>query len=139
MCIGKPVHVLCIIRCTNSRTCVCVYLSNIRVSAQSLSRVRLFGGPWLIAHQAPLSMGFSRQNTGVGCHFLLQGIFTPQGSHPGLLCCRQILYHLSHQGTPCQICYCHNLLLTKSSVADISGDKPEEIEEVRPWMKPRYI
>ena len=35
--------------------------------------------------QAPLSMGFSRQNTGVGCHFLLQGIFLTQGSNPHLL------------------------------------------------------
>ena len=28
---------------------------------QLLSRVRLFATPWTIAHQAPLSMGFSRQ------------------------------------------------------------------------------
>ena len=41
---------------------------------------------------------FSRQNTGVGCHALLQGIFPTQGSNPGLPHCRQILYHLSHQG-----------------------------------------
>ena len=26
----------------------------------------------MAAHQAPPSLGFSRQNTGVGCHFLLQ-------------------------------------------------------------------
>ena len=31
------------------------------------------------------------------CHFLLQGIFLTQGSNPGLLHCRQILYCLSHQ------------------------------------------
>jgi len=40
----------------------------------------------------------SCKNTGVGCHYLLQGIFLMQGSHPGLLHCRQILYCLSHQG-----------------------------------------
>ena len=34
------------------------------------------------------------KNTGVGCHFLLQGIFPTQGSNPGLLHCRQILYLL---------------------------------------------
>ena len=28
---------------------------------KSLSRVQLFATPWTIAHQAPLSMGFSRQ------------------------------------------------------------------------------
>ena len=38
--------------------------------------------------------------TGVGCHALLQGIFPTQGLNPGLLHCRWILYHLSHQGSP---------------------------------------
>ena len=33
------------------------------------------------------------KNTGVGSHSLLQGIFLTQGSNPGLLHCRQILYH----------------------------------------------
>ena len=40
------------------------------------------------------------KNTGVACHALLQGIFPTQGSNPGLLHCRRILYHLRHQGTP---------------------------------------
>ena len=31
---------------------------------------------------------------------LLQGIFSTQGSNPGLQHCRQVLYHLSHQGSP---------------------------------------
>ena len=31
------------------------------VKVKSLSRVRLFATPWTIAHQAPVSMGFSRQ------------------------------------------------------------------------------
>ena len=35
------------------------------------------------------------KNTGVSCHFLLQGIFPTQGSNPGLLHCRQTLYPLS--------------------------------------------
>ena len=39
------------------------------------------------------------KNTGVGCHFLLQGIFPPQGLNLGLLHCRQILYLLSHLGS----------------------------------------
>ena len=38
------------------------------------------------------------QNTGVGSLSLLQGIFPTQGSNPGLLHCRQILYQLSHKG-----------------------------------------
>ena len=40
---------------------------------------------WAVAHQAPLSMGFSRKNPGVGCRCLLQGIFPTQGSNPTLL------------------------------------------------------
>ena len=40
------------------------------------------------------------QNTGVGRCFLLQGIFPTQGLSPGLPHCRQILYQLSHQGSP---------------------------------------
>ena len=40
------------------------------------------------------------ENTGVGCHVLLQGIFPTQGSNSGLRHCRQILYQLSHQGSP---------------------------------------
>ena len=40
------------------------------------------------------------KNTGVGCYTLLQGIFPTQGSNPGPPHCRQILYHLSHQGSP---------------------------------------
>ena len=43
---------------------------------------------------------FPGQNTGAGSLSLLQGIFPTQGSNPGLLHCRQILYQLSHQGSP---------------------------------------
>ena len=40
---------------------------------------------------------FPVKSTGVGCHFLLQGIFPTQGLNPDLQHCRQTLYHLSHQ------------------------------------------
>ena len=44
------------------------------------------------------------KNTGVACHahfsYILQGIFPSQGLNPGLPHCRQILYHLSYQGSP---------------------------------------
>ena len=56
------------------------------MSVQSLSGVRLSVAPWTVAHQTPLSVEFSSRNTGVGCHFLLQGIFLTQGSNPYLLC-----------------------------------------------------
>ena len=42
---------------------------------------------------------------GVGFHSLLQGIFLTQGLKPCLLHCRQILYHLSNQGSVC-VCVC---------------------------------
>ena len=40
------------------------------------------------------------QYIGVGSLSLLQGIFPTLGSNPGLPHCRQILYQLSHQGSP---------------------------------------
>ena len=47
--------------------------------------VQLSATPWTVTHQAPLSVGFSRQNTGVGCHALHQGIFLTQGMNPRFL------------------------------------------------------
>ena len=41
-----------------------------------------------------------RKNTGVGNCSPLQGMFPTQGSNPGLLHCKQILYQLSHQENP---------------------------------------
>ena len=61
-----------------------------------LSNVQLFATPWTI-YSPWNSPGW---NTGVGNHSLLQGIFPTQGSNPGLPHCRQILYQLSHQGSP---------------------------------------
>ena len=42
----------------------------------------------------------------MGCHFLFQEIFPTQGSNPGLTHCRQMLYHLSHPGSPFCVCVC---------------------------------
>ena len=54
----------------------------------------------------PLEMSPGREaacravfDTGVGSHSLLQGIFQTQELNLGLLHCRWILYHLSHQGS----------------------------------------
>ena len=41
------------------------------------------------------------KNTGVGCHFLLEGLFLTQGSNLCLLHCKKIIYHLSHQRSNC--------------------------------------
>ena len=45
-------------------------------------------------------MQFSRPESGVGSLFFVQGIFPTQGLNPGLLHCKQILYQLSHKGSP---------------------------------------
>ena len=71
----------------------------VRKKVKSLSPVQLFVTPWTVAHQAPQTMGFSRQAR-VGCHFLLQEIFWTQGLNPGLPHCRQTFYCLNHQGSP---------------------------------------
>ena len=61
----------------------------------SLSHMQVFATPWTVAHQAPLSMGFSRQEYWSGLPSPSQGIFLIQGSNPGLLHYRQTVYHLS--------------------------------------------
>ena len=64
-----------------------------------LSHVQLFATPWTVVHQAPLSMEFSRQEYWSGLPFPSPGDFLSQELNPGLLHCRQILYHLIHQVT----------------------------------------
>ena len=76
----------------------------------ALSCVRLFATPWSVARQAPLSMGFPSKNTGVGCHFLLQGIFLTQGSNPRLL----RVWHWQADSLP----LCHLLFLISSQADD---------------------
>ena len=56
--------------------------------------------PWTVAHQAPLSKGFPRQEY----YFLLPGIFATQGSYPGLLHWQAGSLPLSHQGHPIGYC-----------------------------------
>ena len=51
--------------------------------------------PWTVACQAPLSMGFSRQEHWSGLPFSSLGIFLTQELNPGVLHCRQSLYQLS--------------------------------------------
>ena len=58
-----------------------------------VSHVQLFVTPWTVVCQAPLSMEFSRQEYWSGLPFPSLGIFLIQESNPGLLHCRQNLYH----------------------------------------------
>ena len=71
------------------------------IEGESESKVtQLCLTPWTIACQAPSFQDFPGKNTGVGCCFLLQGIFPTQESNPGFLPCRQTLYWLSYKGSP---------------------------------------
>ena len=56
-----------------------------RCMLSHFSPVGLFAIPWTVAHQAPLSMRFSRQEYGVGRRALLQGLFSTQGPNLHLL------------------------------------------------------
>ena len=58
---------------SRKRVCVCV---------KSLSRVRLFVTTWTVAHQAPLSMGFSRQEYWSGLPFPSPGDLPNSGIEP---------------------------------------------------------
>ena len=51
-------------------------------SVQSLSRVRLFATLWTVPHQAPLSIGFSRQDYWSGLPFLSPGNLPDPGIEP---------------------------------------------------------
>ena len=90
--------------------CVCIYIyiteslcctfENCRSTMKSESESPLVVSNSLWPHGLHQSMEFSRPDTGVSSLSLLQGIFPTQGSNPGLLHCRWILYQLSHQGSP---------------------------------------
>ena len=67
------------------RKVVSVGFSDIRLKVKSLSRVRLFATPWTAAHQAPRSMGFSRQEHWGGLPFPSPGNLPHPGIEPGSL------------------------------------------------------
>ena len=66
-----------------------------KVKVKSLSHVWLFATHGLVAHKAPLSMEFSRQEYWSGFPFPSPEDLPDQGSNQGIPHCRQMLYHLS--------------------------------------------
>ena len=70
--------------------CVCV-----------ISRVQLFATPWTVTHQAPLSIGFSRQEYWNGLPFPLQEIFLAQGLNSCLVC----LLHMQTESLALHLSY----------------------------------
>ena len=57
------------------------------------SGLTLFATPWTVAHRILCTWDFPGKNTGLSCHFLLQGIFPTQGSSHISWIARRILYN----------------------------------------------
>ena len=91
-----------------------------------LSRVQLFCDPWTVAHQAPLSMRFPRQEYWSGLPFPSPGIFLTQGSNPRPLSWQANSSPLSQQGSPV-----NQLLLFSCSVVSDSL-RPPGLQHARP-------
>ena len=73
-----------------------------KVKVKSLSHVRLFATPWTAAHQAPLSMGFSRQEYTSTAYFKPRMCRSKNKSSKdvaGTAKKRQLLYHCTFQGS----------------------------------------
>ena len=103
---GMSKSVLCKIVCDGQYTiCACL------VTPSCLTFCDIYG---LYPARLLCSQNFLGKNIGVNCHFLLQGIFPTQGLNPHLLCllcCRQILYLLSHRGSPQYTMHVANLFV----------------------------
>ena len=72
------------------------------------------------------------QNTGVGSLSFLQGIFPTQGSNPGLLHCRWVLYQLSHKGSPWATW--ERLMLGDCKWYQIPGSEHLLINQMNAWF-----
>ena len=83
--------------CFPSVLFICIYLN---MNELSESHSVFSDSLWPHGLYSPSPWNSPGQNTGVGSLSLLQGIFTTQGSNPGLPHCRCILYQLSHKGSP---------------------------------------
>ena len=55
------------------------------------------------------------KNMAVGCHALLQGIFSTQKSNPGLPHCRRILRQMNYQGIPTVL---HTMTLFENTITE---------------------
>ena len=94
---------------------------------------------------------FPGKSIGEGCHFLLHGIFPTQGSNLSLPHCRQTLYHLSHQASPCKAV--HSNLKNGVTIAQTmwglnewtgvnasnSAGHPQPSHPCSPWLLPSFL
>ena len=71
----------------------------------------------------PCPWYFLGKNTGVGCHFPLQGIFLTQGSNSCLLHWQVYSLPLSHSGSPQEAIVTQNIALTLSRSGKVFGKR----------------
>ena len=103
-----------------------------------LSHVRLFVTPWTRACQAPLSIAFLRQEYWSGLPFALQGIFSTQGSNPGLLHCRQIFTIWATKETPQRLhrfIFSYSLLYHYSILLNMSQAVKSKVLQRKWWLR----
>ena len=96
---GKEYKKECMYKCSNHFSVQQKLINHCKSTITN----QLFVTPWTVAHQAPLSMGFFRQESWSGLAFPSPGDVPDQGLNPcflWLLHCRQILYPLRHLGSP---------------------------------------
>ena len=96
----------------------CIMQLSVKVKVRLLSHVQLFATLWTAAHQAPPSMGFSRQEYWSGVPLPSPGDLPYPGIEPGLPHCRQTLYPLSLQGSP-HAAFCTMSLFHVKEVASL--------------------
>ena len=120
------------------------------VVVQLLSCVQLLQPCGLQTIRLLCPWDFPGMNSGVNCHFFLQGIFSTQGSNLDLLNSRQILYHLSYQGSGKRCRFSKAVLKSRRSTSALSlfppGRFPEALgisQMLSDWLKqekfPRYL
>ena len=102
------------------------------MSCAVLSCVRLFVTLWTVSPPgSSVHRDFPGKNTGVGCHALLHGIVSFQGSNLGLPHCRCILYLLSHWGSQLL------LLVSRFSRVQLCATHRQQPTRLhRPWDSP---
>ena len=100
-----------------------------------LSCVQHFAVPWTVQPTRLLCPWDSPgKNTGVGIHYLLQGIFLTQGLNLGLPHCRKILYHLNHKTTDRQMKLGIFSFSLKGSISQLLWSIASSITLVCPWV-----
>ena len=93
------------VRLQKAQCKICSSQTDFVVIVQLLSHVQLFGTPRTVGTRLLCPWDVPGNNTGVGCHFLLQGIFSTQGWKPPLLHWQGDSLPRSHQGSPSKLLF----------------------------------